>query len=80
MRGLAAIYSFLALCCYWPRLGPALSAAGSKFLSRTRAVVNSTGEEKGMIVFAAHTGAGFIAQKNRDRHVKLLKTALKEGI
>jgi hypothetical protein len=33
-----------------------------------------------MIVFAAHTGAGFIAQKNRDRHVKLLKTALKEGI
>ena len=32
-----------------------------------------------MIVLAAHTGAGFIAQRNRDRHVKLLKTALKEG-
>ncbi|CAG5087046.1 Oidioi.mRNA.OKI2018_I69.PAR.g11443.t2.cds [Oikopleura dioica] len=33
-----------------------------------------------MIVLAAHTGAGFIAQRNRDRHVKLLKTALKEGV
>merc|ERR1712037_273654 len=36
--------------------------------------------EKGMIVFAAHTGAGFIALKSRDRHVKLLKAALKEGV